>query len=152
DAVRNGIIDAIYTPASFYRGQLPEVDALSGSTKLPWQVRENGGFELFDRIYQEKINAKLLALPRAGLGYHLFLKNSPKRKDDGSLDLAGVKLRSAPVYREFFSALGIVNVVIQPTEIYVAMERGVVEGVGWPALGVADLGWDRFIKYRVDPP
>jgi TRAP-type C4-dicarboxylate transport system substrate-binding protein len=151
-ALKEGVVDLLFSPASFYRGQMVEVDALAGSTQLPWEIRSNGGFDLLDRIYQQKLSAKLLAWTGTGFGYHIFLRKEPKRLDNGSLDLKGVKVRSAPMYKEFFSSIGLVNVVLQIPEVYVALERGVVDGVGWPALGISDLGWDKFIKYRLDPP
>jgi TRAP-type C4-dicarboxylate transport system substrate-binding protein len=38
-----------------------------------------------------------------------------------------------------------------PGEVYTALERGVVDGYGWPITGVFDLGWQEKTKYRVDP-
>jgi TRAP-type C4-dicarboxylate transport system substrate-binding protein len=38
-----------------------------------------------------------------------------------------------------------------PGEVYTALERGVVDGYGWPITGVFDLGWNEKTKYRVDP-
>ena len=32
-----------------------------------------------------------------------------------------------------------------------AMERGVVDGYGWPILGVFDLGWEQVTRFRLDP-
>ena len=32
-----------------------------------------------------------------------------------------------------------------------ALERGVVDGYGWPISGIFDLGWNEKTKYRVDP-
>jgi TRAP-type mannitol/chloroaromatic compound transport system substrate-binding protein len=36
-------------------------------------------------------------------------------------------------------------------EVYTALERGTVDGLGWPSIGVMDLSWDKFLKYRIDP-
>ena len=36
-------------------------------------------------------------------------------------------------------------------EVYTALERGTVDGLGWPSIGVMDLSWDNFLKYRIDP-
>ena len=38
-----------------------------------------------------------------------------------------------------------------PGEVYTALERGVVDGYGWPITGIFDLGWHEKTKYRVDP-
>jgi TRAP-type C4-dicarboxylate transport system substrate-binding protein len=66
-------------------------------------------------------------------------------------DLTGLKIRVTPVYRAFFSALGATVNRTPPGEVYTALERGVVEGYGWPIQGIFDLGWQEVTKYRVDP-
>jgi TRAP-type C4-dicarboxylate transport system substrate-binding protein len=38
-----------------------------------------------------------------------------------------------------------------PGEVYTALERGVVDGYGWPIHGIFDLNWQEKTKYRVDP-
>src|SRR5262249_24165027 len=62
-----------------------------------------------------------------------------------------LKLRITPVYRDFFQALGGTVVQTAPGEVYTALERGVVDGYGWPITGIFDLGWNEKTKYRVDP-
>ena len=47
--------------------------------------------------------------------------------------------------------LGANVVTTPPGEVYTALERGVVDGYGWPILGIFDLGWQEKTKYRVDP-
>ena len=46
DAVRNGIVDMVYTPGSFYGGALPEKDAMVASNLTAVETRTNGGTEL----------------------------------------------------------------------------------------------------------
>ena len=43
------------------------------------------------------------------------------------------------------------QVMVPAPDIYTAMERGTVDGAAWPGLGVTDFGWEKFVKYRVDP-
>jgi len=38
-----------------------------------------------------------------------------------------------------------------PGEVYTALERGVVDGYGWPIHALFDLNWQEKTKYRVDP-
>jgi TRAP-type transport system periplasmic protein len=78
--------------------------------------------------------------------FHLYVN-----KPISSPDLTGLKLRITPVYRDFFQALGATVVQTAPGEVYTALERGVVDGYGWPITGVFDLGWNEKTKYRVDP-
>ena len=50
-----------------------------------------------------------------------------------------------------FQALGANLVRTAPGEVYTALERGTIDGYGWPIQGVLDLGWDEQTSHRVDP-
>jgi TRAP-type mannitol/chloroaromatic compound transport system substrate-binding protein len=54
DAVRDGVVDMVYTPGSFYGGALPEKDALVASNLTAVEARANGGIDMIDQIHQEK--------------------------------------------------------------------------------------------------
>jgi TRAP-type transport system periplasmic protein len=152
EAVRAGVIDIIYGPASYYPGIVPETDALVGSNVTPMEKRANGGIDLLNQIHQEKMNVYYLGHPDGGIQFHVYMTAEPRLKDDGLPDMSGVKLRGAPIYREFFTDyLGATFVQVNVPEVYTALERGTVDGLGWPSIGVMDLSWDNFLKYRIDP-
>ena len=152
EAVRAGVIDMIYGPGSYYAGIVPETDALVGSNVTPMEKRANGGIDLLNSIHQEKMNVYYLGHPDGGIQFHLYMREEPRLKDDGLPDMGGIKLRGAPIYREFFTDyLGATFVQVNVPEVYTALERGTVDGLGWPSIGVMDLSWDNFLKYRIDP-
>jgi TRAP-type C4-dicarboxylate transport system substrate-binding protein len=62
-----------------------------------------------------------------------------------------LKLRITPVYRDFFASMGASLIQTPPGEVYTALERGVVDGYGWPIQGIFDLNWHEKTKFRVDP-
>src|SRR5258705_8973831 len=97
-------------------------------------------------FYVEKMNAIFMARHVDETQFHFYLN-----KPISSADLTGLKLRITPVYRDFFQALGATVVQTAPGEVYTALERGVVDGYGWPITGIFDLGWHEKTKYRVDP-
>ncbi|MCC2636150.1 MAG: C4-dicarboxylate transporter substrate-binding protein [Ramlibacter sp.] len=66
-------------------------------------------------------------------------------------DLTGLKIRITPVYRDFFQALNANVITTPPGEVYTALERGVVDGYGWPIGGIFDLNWHEKTKFRIDP-
>ncbi|MEO1227104.1 MAG: TRAP transporter substrate-binding protein DctP, partial [Pseudomonadota bacterium] len=66
-------------------------------------------------------------------------------------DLSGLTIRTTPVYRAFFSELGANLVQTAPGEVYSALERGAIDGYGWPVQGMLDLGWEEQTTHRVDP-
>jgi TRAP-type C4-dicarboxylate transport system substrate-binding protein len=78
--------------------------------------------------------------------FHLYLTKKIDKPD-----LTGLKIRITPVYRDFFQAIGATVMQTAPGEVYTALERGVVDGYGWPINGIFDLNWHEKTKYRVDP-
>lgn len=150
-AVRNGVFDMMFGAAGYYVGQVPEGFALYGTQITPMQARANGGIDLLAEIYREKANAHVLGWVAAGIGYHVWLKDEPKLKADGTPDLSGLKIRSSPLYRGWLEGMDATQVMVPAPDIYTAMERGTVDGAAWPGLGVTDFGWEKFVKYRIDP-
>src|SRR5438270_1069727 len=146
NAVRTGVVDLALTTGAFYTNIMPEADALK-LTQLPaTELRKNGGHDLINKIWNEKANMVYLARITDYSPFHLYLTKKIDKPD-----LAGLKIRITPVYRDFFQALGATVVQTPPGEVYTALERGVVDGYGWPITGVFDLGWNEKTKYRVDP-
>ena len=152
DAVRRGAIDMAYAPGSYYPGLVPETDALVGSNMTPMEQRASGGIDLFNQIHQKKLNAFYLGHIDGGVVFHVYTIGQPKVGDNGRLDLSGQKLRGAPIYREFFTDyLNATYVQVRVPEVYTALERGTVDGLGWPIVALMDLKWDKHVKHRVDP-
>ena len=145
NAVRSGVVDMANTAASFTASVVPEGMALNYTQFTMAELRKNGGLDALNKIYAEK-NLMYFARSGEGIKYHLYL-NKPIDK----ADLTGLKLRIAPIYREFFVRLGGNVAQIAPGEVYTALERGVVDGYGWPLIGIFDLGWHDKTKYRVEP-
>jgi TRAP-type transport system periplasmic protein len=146
NAVSSGVVDIANNTTAFYTNLLPEGDALHLATNTIQEQRENGCFELIDQLHQEKVNAKYLARTGDNINFHLYLT-----KPIDKPDLSGLTIRTTPVYRAMFERLGANLVQTAPGEVYTALERGAIDGYGWPIQGVLDLGWDEQTKFRVDP-
>jgi len=146
NALKNGVVDIANVTGAFYTNLMPEADAWKLTQRPMADLRKNGGFDYMAKLYAQKLNAVFLARVVDNNPFHLYLN----KKIDGP-DLKGLKLRITPVYRDFFQALGGTVVQTAPGEVYTALERGVVDGYGWPITGVFDLGWNERTKYRVDP-
>ncbi|MDU8946259.1 TRAP transporter substrate-binding protein DctP [Ovoidimarina sediminis] len=152
DAVRDGIVDMVYTPGSFYGGALPEKDALVASNLTAIETRENGGIALIDEIHQEKMGLKYLGWFDSGVCYNLWTRNEPSFDADGNLEVEGLKLRGNAVYNAFFTNYLGAQVIDLPTgEVYAALQRGVVDATGWTQIGLIDLKWNEFLNYRIEP-
>ena len=144
-ALRNGVVDLSNTTTSFVASVSPESLAVNYAS-VPWaEMRRNGTLEFLNKLMMEK-GLYYFARTGDGVPYHIYLN---KRIDKA--DLTGLKIRIAPIYREFFSRLGASVMQVAPGEVYTALDRGVVDGYGWPLLGIFDLGWHEKTKFRVDP-
>jgi TRAP-type transport system periplasmic protein len=146
NALKSGVVDIANVTGAFYTNVFPEADAWKLTERPMAELRKNGGFDYMAKLYAEKMNAVFLARHVDDNPFHLYL-TKPITKPD----LTGLKLRITPVYREFFQALGATVVQTPPGEVYTALERGVVDGYGWPITGIFDLGWHERTKFRVDP-
>lgn len=152
DAVRNGIVDMVYTPGSFYGGTVPEKDAMVASNLTAVDTRENGGTALMDEIHQEKMGVKYLGWFDSGVCYNLWTRDEPSFDDAGNLQVNGLKLRGNAVYNAFFTNYLNAQVIDLPTgEVYSALQRGVVDATGWTQIGLIDLKWNEFLNYRIEP-
>ncbi len=146
NALKTGVVDIANVTGAFYTNLMPEADAWKLTERPMAEIRKNGGYAYMAKIYEQKLNSILLARHIDNNPFHIYLN-----KPITAVDLTGLKLRITPVYRDFFQALGATVVQTAPGEVYTALERGVVDGYGWPITGIFDLGWHEKTKYRVDP-
>ena len=146
NALKVGVVDIANVTGAFYTNVFPESDAWKLTQRPMSELRENGGFDYMAKLYDSKMNAIFLARQIGHTPFHIYL-TKPITKPD----LTGLKIRITPVYRDFFTALGATVVQTAPGEVYTALERGVVDGYGWPTAGIFDLGWHEKTRYRVDP-
>ena len=104
---------------------------------VPWaEMRRNGTVDVLNQMMMEK-GLYYYARTGDGVPYHIYLN---KRIDKA--DLSGLKIRIAPIYREFFTRLGASVLQVAPGEVYTALARGGVDCHGWPLLGLFRPGWD----------
>ena len=150
NAIRRGVVQLYNGAAGYYEGQVPEVDALYGSNKTAMEQRRDGGFKLLDEAFG-RVNAKFLAEFGSGFKFVIMTKEKPKMASDGMVDLKGVKIRGTATYKGLYDYLGINRVSLFAPEFYNALERGLVDGIGWTTSGITDAGWERFLKYRIHP-
>ncbi|MEM1160981.1 MAG: TRAP transporter substrate-binding protein DctP [Pseudomonadota bacterium] len=151
-AVRDGVVDMVHTPGSFYGKNVPEIDAMVASRVTPMEARANGGAAVMDAAHQKRFNVKHLGWIDGGIKFHIYMNEEPKfDPETGVLDLTGVKLRDNPIYHAFFEALKATTSSMPATEVYAALEKGTVDAAAWTEIGIPQLKWNKFLKYRVDP-
>ena len=146
NAVRTGVVDMVSLAPTFYTNVCPECDAQILAPLHTPQLKKTPFWNVLQKYTTQKLNAHILSAYGDGVGFHIWTTKAPP---GGSLK--GMRLRTTPNYTPLFQALGVSLVQTAPGEVLTALERGVVDGYGWPAIGMFDLGWGPHTKYRIDP-
>jgi TRAP-type C4-dicarboxylate transport system substrate-binding protein len=149
EALRRGTIDMIlYTPFGYLRSFAPALQAKGLSQLTPWEERQSGVHDLWDDICQEKIGAKYLGSIHSVIDFSIYTN----KKVEKLADFKGLKIRAMPLYTPFLTQLGAKPIIIPPTDIYTAMQRGVVDGYMFTTdFEIPDWGWHEVTKYKIVP-
>ncbi len=150
-AVKSGRVDLSCIPSAFYARSIPENEVISTSNSTAAKVRANGGTAMIDELHGEHFNLKYLGWTTSGAHFRIYMKDAPKWTADGLLDLKGVKLRDNPIYGAFFRALNASTHSLPATDVYAALEKGVVDASAWATIGLPALKWDKFVRHAVEP-
>ena len=130
DAAINGIVDCDMTGGAYQTGKNPAfqfVGDLMGGYDTPWQMLSwlyyGDGLAAAQELYNEQ-NMQLIGW--ALYGQESMSSSSPLR---GPEDLKGWKFRSPPgMETEIFEELGASPIVMDFTEIFTALETGIIDG------------------------
>ena len=147
EAVANGIFDISHSANAYFAGAMPSSISLASGDASIDRLRETGVIDAYTDVLMKKRGVMLLGIPMSGVGYVFQVRFRPT-------DLStfkGKKIRSIPLYDPILETLGAVPVTTSPAEAYTSMERGVVDGLGWPDLGLLDFKFYEHAKYIVSP-
>ncbi len=150
-ALQRGQFDLLHCAASYYAGAMPEAWAILATNQSVPTLRKNGGWELMDEVFQKRVGSKLIAWGESETSFHIYAINKPKIGPDGLPDLSGRKFRASATYKPLLNALGASTIFIKSSEIYTALQRGLVTGFGYTDISVPQLGVAKIIKWRIVP-
>ena len=150
-ALRRGVVDMYFGAATYMLGLAPEADAFLAASVTPEVARANGAFDIIQDIWAEKLNARFLGWHQTGPKLHIFTIGEPVLRPNGLPDLAGRRVRTTPTYRAFLNAVGTVPVDIPSGEVNTALQRGTVDAIAWSSTSMYDQGFQKFVRYRIDP-
>lgn len=152
EALIRGVFDFNHGVGNYFAGVVPGAYVMELSKHYPADT--GPGTEAYDyrvEMWEEH-----------GLRY---LGEYPGKPDSGNFylytgfrpnsisDLAGKKYRVSPLTRHFIEALGGEPITMPGGDIYLALERGVVDGFIWPFFtAFTEMGWHEVIKYVIDIP
>lgn len=147
EAIRNGVIDLAWTAHTFNVAQLAVAEGAKLSKLTPSDERKKGVYEFYQKAYQARLNAYFLGKGTPGLTYNLYTTVPVMNLGD----FKGMTIRVTPAYKAFVEALGAAPVTTDPGEVFNALQRRMVQGYGWPSVGISDFGWDEVTKFVIEP-
>lgn len=145
-ALKTGAIDIYFGPANYYRGLLSQADVLNIAHKTPAEQRQNGAWGILNKLHNEHLNAWYLTTILGGVKFHIYTTKPIK---NGRFD--GLRLRSVPLFRIAMEALGAETRQMAAKDVKAALEKDRIDGFGWPLWGLDVLGWQKLVRYRLEP-
>lgn len=124
NAVRLGSVDATLTSPSYANGILNVSGAANYSNKSYEEIKATGYHDYMAELHAAKGLIYVGELPVSQLRFHFFLREPIAKLPD----FKNVKIRVFPAIAPAVAALGASPLVLPMTEIYTAMERGIVKG------------------------
>ena len=147
EAIANGVFDMSHSANSYFAGAMPSSISLASGNASADALKSSGVLDAYADILMQQRSVKMLGMPLSGVGYVLQVRGNP-----GELSyFKGKKIRSIPLYDPILEALGATPVTTSPSEAYTAMERGVVDGLGWPDIGLLDFKFYEQAKFVMLP-
>ncbi len=154
DAVGAGILQAQHSGPAYFTGKDAAFALLSdpqGGFETPEQMRQwmeaGGGLALARELYA-RYNVHFVG--GVWYGAESLVSKKPIRKLS---DFQGVKIRAPQgIGQDIFQILGAAPVNLPGSEVYTALERGVVDASDWGTLSMnQDLGYHKLAPYPIYP-
>ena len=145
-AVKSGMIDMTVQPGTRFAGLLPEALVLVATALSPMKEREGGFYDFMVERF------KTINMFYFGRNTQHDFYMAISKKVASPQGLRGLKIRGSSTYNAFIKALGAVPVKMHSGEIYLAMERGVVDGYIQPMLGIDFRKLYEVSDYFIDHP
>lgn len=146
EGVSAGVFDMGSLPGDYYVDQLPAMEVPRFTPYSPMEERELGITGIYDEIHRDQLGITYLGHTVAGMP-QVLLVDSPITE----ADLEGKSLRTSSATSGMVQAMGGVPVDLPGGEVYTALERGVVSGASWAAVGPSSLGLQEVTEYHVAP-
>src|SRR6201991_1257501 len=151
DMARDGIADVTYVNPGYQPGRFPII----GAGELPFLISDaKGGSEGLDAWYRKYAGTEMkdvkycLAFVHSPSSFHMRTKKVVVPED-----VKGLKIRPADAtIANFVTLLGGTNVQSSAPEVRDIIERGVADGVTFPAGSLVLFGVNKVTKFHMDAP
>ena len=152
EALVRGVFDVWYGALNYWAGVVkPGYVTELSSMEPPDGGPGNALHDFMVKMYEKQGVRYLGAFSGdRNTGNHFM---STQKEVSSPADLKGMKIRVPPLTRFFVKAVGAEPVTLPPSEVYLALERGTVEGFTWPYYdGFTNFGWHKVTKYLIGHP
>lgn len=145
EGVQSGAYDGVHIPGGYYVDQMPAMEVQRFTPWTPTQEREEGIFDLYAEMHEEQ-GLYLAGRTHAGVPQVLLFKNELT-----SPNLRGLSLRTSADASGVVQQLGGTPIDMPSTEVFTALERGVIDGTAYTSNGVTTQGWEGQLGYYMEP-
>lgn len=146
EGVSSGIFDMASLPGDYYVDQLPAMEVPRFTPYSPMEERELGITEIYDEIHREQLGVTYLGHTVSGMP-QVLLVDSPITE----ANLQGKSLRTSSATSSLVHSINGIPVDLPGDEVYTGLERGVVSGATWSAVGPSSLGLQDVVDYHTAP-
>ncbi len=149
DATSSGAIDAYHSAAYYYKGKNEAFNLFTGfpfgmtATEMNAWLDYGGGMNLWRELY-----AKYNLVPFKGGNTDVQMGGWFKKEIKSLADLKGLKMRIPGLGGEVFAKLGVKPTLLPAGEIYVALERNMLDATEWLAPSLdTKMGFQKVAKH-----
>jgi TRAP-type mannitol/chloroaromatic compound transport system substrate-binding protein len=154
DAVRNNVMQAMWMGPIYFSGKNPAFAAI-GELSMAWEdpgeldtfMQKGGGMELLRELYKP---FGVYSVGSIIYGMESYPSKKPLRKVE---DFKGLKIRVPQgMEAEILTRIGAAVIVLPGTEVYSALDKGVIEATNWGTPSMNDkLGYHKIAPYFTYP-
>lgn len=153
DAVSKGVLDAGHSWPGYWKGK-NEAFVLYASVPFSMDYEtysvwyyQGEGKKLMDELYG-RYNLKPFFCGNAGQELGLYSKKARKTM----ADFKGIKVRTAGWFMDILNRMGVNATAIPGSEVYLALERGIVDAAEFSSPGITyGMGFHEIAKFVIEP-
>lgn len=145
-AVSTGVVDMNTNYGGYIKGEVPIAPVMMLSRlDSPAEERQRGFYDFLDGLARQKLNQHYLGRQIWNAPMYLWVKKPVQTP----AELKGLKFRVTGSNEPWVTALGGVGVTVAHTELYTALERGVVDGLATSLTSFYAGRYYEVVKYEI---
>ncbi len=145
EAMQNGIVELVIAPCTYLVTHAPGLRGVKLTSAA--EMRENGGAEYLNGLVDDVLNCQWLARTNVNSSYVLASTKEIKSLDD----FKGMVIRGTAAHKPVITSVGAEMTSMGWGDIYSALERGVIAGVGGTLKDFVDNGLADKLGYVIQP-